>query len=120
MTVLAVSNNPTLLEKLYSSLTQILTDAEIVCETDSLMAGKYSFNNNIDILIADVNTKRMGGVELIKFVRRERHDVLSYLIVPQGEANDFPFLTSDEVSGIIEEPLSVKALREALKSALLQ
>ena len=43
------------------------------------------------MLFADVNMKRMGGVELIRFVRHEHPEVLSYLIVPSGEKNDFPF-----------------------------
>ena len=78
------------------------------------MAGKYSFNHNFDMLFADVNMKRMGGVELIRFVRQEHPGVLSYLIVPSGEKNDFPFLTPDEVTGIIEEPLTKASLEKAL------
>ena len=68
MTILAVSNNSTLLERLCNGLSSILPDANIIRETDSLMAGKYSFNHNFDMLFADVNMKRMGGVELIRFV----------------------------------------------------
>ena len=114
MTILAVSNNFSLLERLCNGLSSILPDADIIRETDSLMAGKYSFNHNIDMLFADVNMKRMGGVELIRFARQEHPGVLSYLIVPSGEINDFPFLTSDEVTGIIEEPLTKASLEKAL------
>lgn len=91
MTVLAVSNNSSLLEKLCNGLSSIPPNADIISEIDSLMAGKYSFNHNFDMLFADVNMKRMGGVELIRFVRHEHPEVLSYLIVPSGEKNDFPF-----------------------------
>ena len=90
MTILAVSNNSTMLENLCNGLSSILPNANIIRETDSLMAGKYSFNHNFDILFADVNMKRMGGVELIRFVRQEHPGVLSYLLVPSGEKNDFP------------------------------
>ena len=114
MTILAVSNNFSLLERLCNGLSSILPDADIIRETDSLMAGKYSFNHNIDMLFADVNMKRMGGVELIRFARQEHPGVLSYLIVPNGEQNEFPFLTSDEVTGIIEEPLTKASLEKAL------
>ena len=114
MTILAVSNNKSLLENLCNGLSSILPDADIIRETDSLMAGKYSFNHNIDMLFADVNMKRMGGVELIRFARQEHPGVLSYLIVPSGEINDFPFLTPDEVTGIIEEPLTKASLEKAL------
>ena len=114
MTVLAVSNNSSLLEKLCNGLSSILPNADIISETDSLMAGKYSFNHNFDMLFADVNMKRMGGVELIRFVRHEHPEVLSYLIVPSGEKNDFPFLTPDEVNGLIEEPLTKASLEKAL------
>ena len=114
MTILAVSNNSTMLERLCNGLSSILPDADIIRETDSLMAGKYSFNHNFDMLFADVNMKRMGGVELIRFARQEHPGVLSYLIVPNGEINDFPFLTPDEVAGIIEEPLTRESLKKAL------
>lgn len=114
MTILAVSNNYGLLERLCNGLSSILPNANIIRETDSLMAGKYSFNHNIDMLFADVNMKRMGGVELIRFARQEHPGVLSYLIVPSGEINDFPFLTPDEVTGIIEEPLTRESLKKAL------
>ena len=114
MTILAVSNNFSLLERLCNELSSILPDADIIRETDSLMAGKYLFNHNFDMLFADVNMKRMGGVELIRFVRQEHPGVFSYLIVPSGEINDFPFLTPDEVTGIIEEPLTKESLKKAL------
>lgn len=114
MTVLAVSNNKNLLEKLCSVLSSILPNADIIRETDPLMAGKYSFNNNLDMLFADANMKRMGGIELIEFVRHEHRDVLSYLIVPNGETDDFPFLTPDEITGIIEEPFTMESLEKAL------
>ena len=114
MTILAVSNNSTMLENLCNGLSSILPNANIIRETDSLMAGKYLFNHNFDMLFADVNMKRMGGVELIRFARQEHPGVLSYLIVPNGEKNDFPFLTPDEVTGIIEEPLTKASLEKAL------
>ena len=114
MTILAVSNNSVLLERLCNGLSSILPDADIIRETDSLMAGKYSFNHNIDMLFADVNMKRMGGVELIRFARQEHPGVLSYLIVPNGEQNEFPFLTSDEVTGIIEDSFTKESLKKEL------
>lgn len=114
MTILAVSNNFSLLERLCNGLSSILLDADIIRETDSLMAGKYSFNHNIDMLFADVNMKRMGGVELIRFARQEHPGVLSYLIVPSGEKNDFPFLTPDEVTGIIEDSFTKESLKKEL------
>ena len=114
MTILAVSNNFSLLERLCNGLSSIFPDADIIRETDSLMAGKYSFNHNIDMLFADVNMKRMGGVELIRFARQEHPGVLSYLIVPNGEQNEFPFLTSDEVTGIIEDSFTKESLKKEL------
>ena len=114
MTILAVSNNFSLLERLCNGLSSILPNANIIRETDSLMAGKYLFNHNFDMLFADVNMKRMGGVELIRFARQEHPGVLSYLIVPNGEQNEFPFLTSDEVTGIIEDSFTKESLKKEL------
>ena len=78
------------------------------------MAGKYAFNHEVDIVFAEADMKRMNGLQLIHFVRQEHPGVLSYLIVPSGEKNDFPFLTPDEVTGIIEEPLTKASLEKAL------
>ena len=77
MTILAVSNNYGLLENLCNGLSSILPDADIIRQTDSLMAGKYSFNHNIEMLFADVNMKRVGGVELSRWARQEHPGVLS-------------------------------------------
>ena len=67
MTILAVSNNKSLLENLCNGLSSILPNANIIRETDSLMAGKYLFYHNFDMLFADVNMKRMGGVESVSY-----------------------------------------------------
>lgn len=51
MTILAVSTNFSLLERLCNGLSSILPDADIIRETDSLMAGKYLLRNtNYSIL----------------------------------------------------------------------
>ena len=57
MTILTVSNNFSLLERLCNGLLSILPDADIIRETDSLMPGKYSFNHHIDMMFTDVNMK---------------------------------------------------------------
>ena len=114
MTILAVSNNAVMLDKLCNGLSNIHPNANVIRENDSLMAGKYSFNNNIDMLFADVNMKRMGGVELIQFVKHEHPKVLSYLIVPSTEMEDFLFLTPDDISGIIEEPFTKESLETVM------
>ena len=47
MTILAVSNNAVMLDKLCNGLSNIHPNANVIRENDSLMAGKYSFNNKV-------------------------------------------------------------------------
>ena len=114
MIIMTVGNHATILKELVKELSECFPGSEIIAETDALMAGKYAFNHEVDIVFAEADMKRMNGLQLIHFVRQEHPGVLSYLIVPSGEKNDFPFLTPDEVTGIIEEPLTKASLEKAL------
>ena len=78
------------------------------------MAGKYAFNHEVDMVFAETDMKRMNGLQLIQFVRRERPDVKSYLI---GSDQDFSesFLTvSEDVTGFLIYPFTDKTIRETL------
>lgn len=110
--ILTVGNHMTMLEELEKELTEICPEAKIIKETDALMAGKYAFNHEVDMVFAEADMKRMNGLQLIQFVRHEHPDVKSYLI---GSGRDFSesFLTvSEDVTGLLTYPFtedSVKA-----------
>ena len=114
MIIMTVGNHATILKELVKELSEIFPGSEIIAETDALMAGKYAFNHEVDFVFAEADMKRMNGLQLIHFVRQEHPGVLSYLIVPSGEINDFPFLTSDEVTGIIEDSFTKESLKKEL------
>ena len=114
MKILTVANHIAILEELEKELSAVSPGSEIIRETDALMAGKYAFNHEVDIVFAEADMKRMNGLQLIHFVRQEHPGVLSYLIVPSGEQNEFPCLTSDEVTGIIEDSFTNESLKKEL------
>ena len=114
MTILTVGNHIAILNKLAENLPGIFPDAEIIKEGDSLMACKYSFNHNVDILIAEVNMKRLNGVQLIQFVRKECPGVKTYLLGTKSEFDESPIIIFDDVSGIIINPFTPESLRNHL------
>ena len=67
MNILTVSNDAGLLAALSGVLEELFPDAAITRGTDPLMAGKYAFHHEVDILLADVDMKRMDGIQLIHF-----------------------------------------------------
>ena len=114
MIIMTVGNHAAILKELVKELSEIFPGSEIIAETDALMAGKYAFNHEVDIVFAEADMKRMNGLQLIHFVRQEHPGVLSYLIVPSVEINDFPFLTSDEVTVIIKDSFTKESLKKEL------
>ncbi len=107
MTILTVSNSLNVLSDLNGLLTKIYPDAEIIREIDPLMAGKYSFRNAVDMVFADVNMKRMTGLQLIQFIKREHAHVLAYLVGTVEEIDDsLAMTTSDDITGTIVYPFT--------------
>ena len=113
--ILTVGYHSEMLEELKKDLTDIYPDAEIVKVTDSLMAGKYAFNHEVDIVFAESEMKRMNGIQLIQFVRQEHPGVKSFLIGSETELAESFLVESEDVSGILTYPLSEKSVREALQ-----
>lgn len=112
MKILAVSNHPTMLDELQKELFGISPEAEIIRETDALMAGKYAFNHEVDVVFAEADMKRMNGLQLIQFVRFEHPDVKSYLIGSEKELSDSLLVVSEDVTGVLTYPFAENAIRE--------
>ena len=115
MKILTVANHIAILEELVKELSKIFPGSEIIAETDALMAGKYAFNHEVDIVFAEADMKRMNGLQLIQFVRHKHPDVKSYLI---GSGRDFSesFLNvSEDVTGILTYPFMKKTIRDTLR-----
>ena len=115
MKIMTVGNHIAVLKELGKVLPEIFPGSEIMAETDALMAGKYAFNHEVDMVFAETDMKRMNGLQLIRFVRHEHSGVKSYLI---GSDQDFSesFLTiSEDVTGLLIYPFTEKTIRDALQ-----
>ena len=81
MNSLTVSNDTGLLAALSGVPEELFPDAAITRGTNPLMAGKFAFHHEVDILLADVDMKRMDGIQqLIHFVRQKQPVVRAYLM----------------------------------------
>ncbi len=116
MTILIVGNNASILKELESELTIRRPDAKLVIKTDPLMAGKYSHNHEVDILITEVDMKRMNGIQLTQFVRQERPAVRTYLLMQETDLNEYPLNLNGigDVTGVIKYPSTDGALEGVL------
>ena len=117
MIIMTVGNHATILKELVKELSKIFPGSEIIAETDALMAGKYAFNHEVDIVFAEADMKRMNGLQLIQFVRHKHPDVKSYLI---GSGRDFSesFLNvSEDVTGLLTYPFAKKTIQDVLQES---
>lgn len=117
MKILTVANHIAILEELEKELSAVSPGSETIRETDALMAGKYAFNHEVDIVFAEADMKRMNGLQLIQFVRHKHPDVKSYLI---GSGRDFSesFLNvSEDVTGLLTYPFAKKTIQDVLQES---
>ena len=114
MNILTVSNDAGLLAALSGVLEELFPDAAIARGTDPLMAGKYAFHHEVDILLADVDMKRMDGIQLIHFVRQEQPAVRAYLMGQESALRDLPLNVPEDVAGLIALPLTTAAVAAVL------
>ena len=89
MKILTVANHIAILEELEKELSAVSPGSEIIRETDALMAGKYAFNHEVDIVFAEADMKRMNGLQLIQFVRHKHPDEKSFLIGTDEDLSGF-------------------------------
>lgn len=111
--ILAVSNEPTILAELEGVLKKIFPFADVLKETDPLMACKYSFNNEVNYVFASEDMKRMSGSDLLQFIRKEHPSVKTYLIF--GDAEPSEATLCDEPDGAIGYPFSAEKIKTMLE-----
>ena len=113
MRILAVSNDLSFLSELTDVLKKIVPEAEVIKETDPLMACKYSFKNEVDFTFAEREMKRMSFSDLTQFIKKERPRAKTYLIDKNAVALDELICDGD---GVIGYPFSLEELTKALKA----
>ena len=114
MRILAVSNDLSVLSELNEALKKIFPQADVIKETDPLMACKYSFKNEVNFVFADREMKRMSFSDLTQFIKKERPRAKTYLIEKNAAALDA--LICDEFDGVIGYPFSLEELTKILKN----
>ena len=113
MRILAVSNDLSVLSELNEVLKKIVPEADVIKETDPLMACKYSFKNEVDFTFADWEMKRMSFSDLTQFIKKERPRAKTYLIDKNAVALDELICDGD---GVIGYPFSLEELTKILKN----
>lgn len=111
MTVLAVDGSAARLNELSRLLEAAFPEDRVIAERDPLAAGKYSFNNPVDILFAAVEMPRLDGLKLVEFVRHANPDAFVFLLVGADADSG---LWADEVDGLLPYPVTGALLRDAL------
>ena len=117
MKILTVANHIAILEELEKELSAVSPGSEIIRETDALMAGKYAFNHEVDIVFAEADMKRMNGLQLIQFVRHEHPGVKSYLFGADEDFSESFLIVSEDVTGILTYPFTGKAIQAVLQES---
>lgn len=115
MKILTVANHIAILEELEKELSAVSPGSEIIRETDALMAGKYAFNHEVDIVFAEADMKRMNGLQLIQFVRHKHPDVKSFLIGTDEDLSGFWGVVSEDVTGILTYPFMKKTIQDTFR-----
>ncbi|MGN0814914.1 MAG: hypothetical protein ACI4MH_06760 [Candidatus Coproplasma sp.] len=115
MRILTVSNRIDVLKELIGHIGRAYPEAEVIGETDPLMACKYAFNNAVDAVFADANMKRMTGLQLINFIRRENSQALTYLVGSVGEINACTPSVENNLTGIVLYPFTEESFTGILK-----
>lgn len=111
--ILAVGNDLSVLIELNGVLEKIFPQADVIKETDPLMACKYSFNNAVNLVFAFDEMKRMSGSDLLQFIKKEHPSVKTYLIYK--DAARFGNAICDESDGVIKYPFSAEEVVNTVK-----
>ena len=114
MKILTAANHVAILEELEKELSAVSPGSEIIRETDALMAGKYVFNHEDDMVFAETNMKPLNGLQRIQFVKHEHHGVKSYLIGADEDFSESFLIVSEDVTGILTYPFTKETIQAVL------
>lgn len=80
MRILIVGRRRAELEQRAACLRQLYPDAETVTEGDAMSAVQYAFNHQVDAVYTEVQTRPIGGFDVVRLVRKRNPGALAYLI----------------------------------------
>ena len=113
MTVLLVDTDVSRLRSTASLLRRVEPDILIMSTVDPLTAAKYAVSNGVDMLVANLNMKRMSGLRLCDFVREIHPQASVCLLASREEFADCPEVFDSSVHPV-PFPLSEEAVRQLI------
>lgn len=116
MTILAVDDSCERLNSLAQLLRRTFPEHAVIAQKDPLAAGKYSFNNPVDMLFAAIRMPRLDGMKLVEFVRHSNPKASVFLIA-EHKSDAAGGLWADELDGLLAYPVTETLLRDALHQA---
>ena len=95
-------------------------DHKVLLASDGVVALELLKNSSPDLLIADINMPRMGGVELLKHVRTDEiyHDLPVIILTSLGKTVEELEIMSEGANQILTKPTSSWQLTEAVNQLL--
>lgn len=116
MEILTVDGDAVRLAETVTLLQRVFPYASIIAQDDALMAGKYAYNSPVDILFAAFLMKRMDGLQLADFVRRQHPEAWVFLTACPAQYTNAP-TNEGEADGFLAEPLNEARLHLAMTKA---
>ena len=123
MVILAVDGQADRLRPLEEQLRQIFPKDTVLAETDPLMAGKYVFFHPVDLVLAELNMRRVDGLKIRDFVRYANAQARVYLMGSQDDFYDWDLLDEEGaicapgLDGLLFRPITMEQLKSTLKIA---
>ena len=109
MRILLVGRHRTELERRVACLKQLYPDAELVADGDAMSAVQYAYNHRIDAVYTEVQTRPIGGFDVVRLVRKAHPGVMAYLV---AETDAFLNRAAENrVDGYYLMPTSAETLR---------
>lgn len=99
-----------------------INDFDVTTASDGEEAQKLILEETFDIVISDVSMPKVGGIELLQFVRETQNDVLTpfILLTAKVEREDIRIGMNKGANDYITKPFRSEELLVAIKSKLLE
>ena len=80
MKILVVGRSKQELEQRANYLRTLYPQSEVIADNDAMSAVQYAFNHTVDAVYTEVRTRPIGGFDVVRLVRKQNPDVLTYLV----------------------------------------
>lgn len=120
MVILIVDDEPERLEQTGKLTGELFPKAQIVMESDPLMAGKYALFHPVDVLISALRMRRADGLVMKKMVRYANENAKVYLMGTMEHFDQWNLvdlvgkLSDPSVDGLLVFPITQTLLEKVL------